>query len=70
MKKTFVAVVLCMALLSSFTVSASAEFDNTDSSNLFTLSETAGDVNPTILPKSFIEILPQVKCFFYKALIF
>lgn len=37
MKKTFVAVVLCMALLSSFTVSASAEFDNTDSSNLFTL---------------------------------
>lgn len=39
MKKTFVAVVLCMALLSSFTVSASAEFDNTDSSNLFTLTE-------------------------------
>lgn len=39
MKKTFVSVVLCMALLSSFTVSASAEFDNTDSSNLFTLTK-------------------------------
>lgn len=39
MKKTFVAVVLCMALFSSFTVSASAEFDNTDSSNLFTLTK-------------------------------
>lgn len=39
MKKTFVALVLCMALLSSFTVSASAEFDNTDSSNLFTLTK-------------------------------
>ena len=39
MKKTFVTVVLCMALLSSFTVSASAEFDNTDSSNLFTLTK-------------------------------
>lgn len=39
MKKTFVAVVLCMALLSSFTVSASAEFDNSDSSNLFTLTK-------------------------------
>lgn len=39
MKKTFVAVFLCMALLSSFTVSASAEFDNTDSSNLFTLTK-------------------------------
>lgn len=39
MKKTFVAVVLCMALLSSFTISASAEFDNTDSSNLFTLTK-------------------------------
>lgn len=39
MKNTFVAVVLCMALLSSFTVSASAEFDNTDSSNLFTLTK-------------------------------
>ena len=39
MKKTFFAVVLCMALLSSFTVSASAEFDNTDSSNLFTLTK-------------------------------
>lgn len=34
MKKTFVAVVLCMALLSSFTVSASAEFTSSDSSNL------------------------------------
>lgn len=39
MKKTFVAVVLCMALLSSFTVFASAEFDNTDSTNLFTLTK-------------------------------
>lgn len=39
MKKTFVAVFLCMALLSSFTVSASAEFDNTDSSNLATLTK-------------------------------
>lgn len=39
MKKTFVAVVLCMALLSSFTVSASAEFDNNDSTNLFTLTK-------------------------------
>ena len=39
MKKPFVAVVFCMALLSSFTVSASAEFDNTDSSNLFTLTK-------------------------------
>ena len=39
MKKTFVAVVFCMALLSSFTVSASAEFDHTDSSNLFTLTK-------------------------------
>lgn len=39
MKKTFVAVVLCIALLSSFTISASAEFDNTDSSNLFTLTK-------------------------------
>lgn len=37
MKKKFVSLALCMALLSSFTVSASAEFDNTDSSNLFTL---------------------------------
>ena len=34
MKKTFVAVVLCMALLSSFTVSASAEFTSSDSSTL------------------------------------
>lgn len=38
MKKKFVSLALCMALLSSFTVSASAEFDNTDSSNLFTLT--------------------------------
>lgn len=37
MKKKLVSLALCMALLSSFTVSASAEFDNTDSSNLFTL---------------------------------
>lgn len=39
MKKMFVSVFLCMALLSSFTVYASAEFDNTDSSNLFTLTK-------------------------------
>ena len=39
MKKTFVSVFFCMALLSSFTVSASAEFDNTDSSNLATLTK-------------------------------
>lgn len=39
MKKKLVSLVLCMALLSSFTVSASAEFDNTDSSNLFTLTK-------------------------------
>lgn len=39
MKKKLVSLVLCMALLSSFTISASAEFDNTDSSNLFTLTK-------------------------------
>ena len=39
MKKKFVSLALCMALLSSFIVSASAEFDNTDSSNLFTLTK-------------------------------
>ena len=39
MKKTFVSVFFCMALLSSFTVSASAEFVNTDSSNLATLTK-------------------------------
>lgn len=39
MKKNFVSLVLCMALLSSFTVSASAEFDNNDSTNLFTLTK-------------------------------
>lgn len=39
MKKKLVSLVLCMALLSSFTVSSSAEFDNTDSSNLFTLTK-------------------------------
>lgn len=39
MKKKLVSLVLCMALLSSFTVSVSAEFDNTDSSNLFTLTK-------------------------------
>lgn len=39
MKKTFVSLVLCMALLSSFTVFASAAFDNTDSSNLATLTK-------------------------------
>lgn len=39
MKKKLVSLTLCMALLSSFTVSASAEFDNTDSSNLFTLTK-------------------------------
>lgn len=37
MKKVFHVAVALVALLSSFTVSASAEFDNTDSSNLFTL---------------------------------
>ena len=39
MKKMFVAVVLCMALLSSFTLSASATFDSSDStmlSNIYT----------------------------------
>ena len=39
MKKMFVSLVLCMALLSSFTISASAEFDNSDSSNLATLTK-------------------------------
>lgn len=39
MKKKFVSLSLFMALLSSFTVSASAEFDNTDSSNLATLTK-------------------------------
>lgn len=39
MKKKFVSLALCMALLSSFTVSVSAEFDNTDSSNLATLTK-------------------------------
>jgi hypothetical protein len=39
MKKKFVSLALCMALLSSFTVSVSAEFDNRDSSNLFTLTK-------------------------------
>lgn len=39
MKKKFVSLVFCMALLSSFSVSASAEFTNTDSSNLFTLTK-------------------------------
>ena len=39
MKKKLVSLALCTALLSSFTVSASAEFDNTDSHNLFTLTE-------------------------------
>lgn len=39
MKKKLVSLALCIALLSSFTVSASAEFDNTDSSNLFTLTK-------------------------------
>lgn len=39
MKKKFVFLALCMALLFSFTVSASAAFDNTDSSNLFTLTK-------------------------------
>lgn len=34
MKKTFVAVVLCMVFLSSFTVSASAAFDSSDSTTL------------------------------------
>lgn len=39
MKKKLVSFVLCMVLLSSFTVLASAEFDNTDSSNLATLTK-------------------------------
>ena len=39
MQKKFVSLALCMALLSSFTVSVSAEFGNTDSSNLFTLTK-------------------------------
>lgn len=39
MKKKLVSLVLCMALLSSFTIFASAEFNNTDSSNLFTLTK-------------------------------
>lgn len=39
MKKKFVSLALCMALLSSFTISASAEFDNADSSNLATLTK-------------------------------
>ncbi len=39
MKKKFVSFAFCMVLLSSFTVSASAEFTNTDSSNLFTLTK-------------------------------
>lgn len=39
MKKKLFSLVLCMALLSSFTVSASAAFDDTDSSNLFTLTK-------------------------------
>lgn len=39
MKKIFHVAVALIALLSSFTVSASAEFDNTDSSNLFTLTK-------------------------------
>lgn len=39
MKMKLVSLSLCMALLSSFTISASAEFDNTDSSNLFTLTK-------------------------------
>lgn len=39
MKKKYVSLALCMALLSSFTVFASAEFDNTDSTNLFTLTK-------------------------------
>lgn len=39
MKKKFFAVLFCLALLSSFTVFASADFDNTDSSNLATLTK-------------------------------
>ena len=39
MKKKLVSLVLCMALLSSFTVFVSAEFDNNDSTNLFTLTK-------------------------------
>lgn len=39
MKKKFVSLALCMAFLSSFSVSVSAAFDDTDSSNLNTLTQ-------------------------------
>lgn len=44
MKKTFVAVVLCMALLSSFTVSASATFDSSDSTTLSNIYKQLTDI--------------------------
>lgn len=44
MKKTFVAVVLCMALLSSFTVSASASFDSSDSTTLSNIYKQLTDI--------------------------
>lgn len=44
MKKTFVAVVLCMALLSSFTVSASAEFTSSDSTTLSNVYKQLTDI--------------------------
>ena len=52
MKKTFVAVVLCMALLSSFTLSASAEFSSSDSQHLndsrIYLQNLWGELNPNL----------------------
>lgn len=44
MKKTFVAVVLCMALFSSFTVSASAEFSSSDSTTLSNVYKQLTDI--------------------------
>ena len=44
MKKTFVAVVLCMALLSSFTVIASAEFTSSDSTTLSNVYNQLTDI--------------------------
>lgn len=44
MKKTFVAVVLCMALLSSFTVFASAEFTSSDSTTLSNVYNQLTDI--------------------------
>lgn len=44
MKKTFVAVVLCMALLSSFTISVSAEFTSSDSTTLSNVYKQLTDI--------------------------